>query len=474
MTDLTSLTITGAAADIRDRHLTSVALTEALLRNVDAGRHLNALIYWDSAHALAAAQNADQAINQGQSLGPLHGVPLVLKDNIHVARIPNTAGTPALRHFIPTEDAPVAKTLRDAGAIILGKANMHELGWGITSNNATFGPVKNAYDQSRFAGGSSGGTGAAIAARMAAGGLGTDTGGSVRIPAALNGIMGFRPTVKRYAQEGITPISSTRDTAGPMARSVADLALLDSVITEDFSPLEPRVLKGLRLGVDRGYFYRDIDTETLKITEAALTKLRLAGIEIIELNIPHLAELYAKIALPIALYEGKRDLLTYLATYQVGVTLNELASQIASPDVKALFAATIVGPQAISEAVYREALTIFRPQLQQAYAEAFEQCRIDALIFPTTPLPAQPILGSDENVMLNGHLAPTFSTFIQNTDPGSLVGIPGLTLPIGQTAQGLPIGIELDGPIQSDRRLLSIGLALELEEIFSSLAVTAS
>src|SRR5262245_60507571 len=142
MTDAASLTITEAVAAIQNRQLTSVALTEALLKNVDAGKHLNALIYCDQAHALAAARRADQTISQGQSLGPLHGVPLILKDNIHVAGIPNTAGTPAFRHFVPTEDAPVAKALITAGAIILGKANMHELGWGITSNNAAFGSVK--------------------------------------------------------------------------------------------------------------------------------------------------------------------------------------------------------------------------------------------------------------------------------------------------------------------------------------------
>src|SRR4029077_11214079 len=173
-----------------------------------------------------------------------------------------------------------------AGAIMLGKTNMHELAFGITSNNAAFGAVRTPYDTQRFAGGSSGGTGAAIAARLAPAGLGTDTGGSVRIPAALNGIVGLRPSLGRYNQEGITPIAHTRDTAGPMARAVCDLVLLDQIVTGDRSPVPAASLNTIRLGVARGAFYQDLDDEVAQCMENTLTVLRTAGCQIVEVNIP--------------------------------------------------------------------------------------------------------------------------------------------------------------------------------------------
>jgi len=229
--ELTELSAAEAAARIRAGTLKSEDLVRALVEVIERKRDLNAFITFDRERAIASAHKADTFAARKSFAGPLHGVPIVVKDNIHVAGLPNSAGTPALRDFVPTRNAPVAEKLIRAGAIVLGKTNMHELAFGITSNNAAFGPARNAYDPSRIAGGSSGGTANAIAARMAAAGLGTDTGGSVRIPAALNGIAGLRPTLGRYSQEGITPIAHTRDTAGPMAREVADLVLLDTIIT---------------------------------------------------------------------------------------------------------------------------------------------------------------------------------------------------------------------------------------------------
>jgi mandelamide amidase len=388
-------------------------------------------------------------------------VPIVIKDNIHVAGLPNSAGTPGLKGFVPTRNAPVAEKLIRAGAIVLGKANMHELAFGITSNNAAFGPARNAYDPTRIAGGSSGGTGNAIAARMAAAGLGSDTGGSVRIPAALNGIAGLRPTLGRYSQEGITPIAHTRDTAGPMAREVADLVLLDTIITGARDPVTAPALAGLRIGVDRAVFFRNLDTEVEQVTSAALDRLRQAGAEIVEVDMAGLVDLNGKVSFPVALYEANVDLSAYLKRYRIPLDLPGLAAQIASPDVKGLFATAIVpgAKDAVPQKAYLEALAA-RPALQQLYAETFRKHHIVALAFPTTPLPAAPI-GDDEKTKLNGADVPTFPTFIQNTDPGSNAGIPGLSVPIGRTAAGLPIGLELDGPAGSDRHLLGVGLALE-------------
>ncbi len=458
---LTELSAAEAASRIRAGTLQSEDLVRALTEAIERGSGLNAFITFDRDRAIASAHKADTRAARKTFAGPLHGVPIVIKDNIHVAGLPNSAGTPALRDFVPARNAAVAEKLIRAGAIVLGKTNMHELAFGITSNNAAFGPARNAYDPSRLAGGSSGGTGAAIAARMAPAGLGTETGGSIRIPAALNGIAGLRPTLGRYSQDGITPIAHTRDTAGPMAREVADLVLLDSVITGARDRVTAVSLRGLRLGVCRAVFFRGLESETERLTEGALDRLRAAGAEIVEVEMMGLVDLNAKVSFPVALYEARTDLTRYLKRFRPALDLPTLASRIASPDVKGLFASAIVpgAKDAVPAKAYLDALAA-RPQLQRLYAETFRKHDIAALVFPTTPLPAAPI-GDDEKTLLNGDQVPTFFTFIQNTDPGSNAGIPGLTVPIGRTTGGLPIGLELDGPANSDRRLLGIGLALE-------------
>ena len=458
--DLSELSAADAAQLIRENKLDSRALVKALLDQIDAGADLHAFIAIDREGALHAAANADRVRDGGKPLGPLHGVPIVVKDNIHVAGLPNTAGTPALRNFIPTAHAPVVKALIDAGAIVLGKNNMHELAFGITNDNAAFGSTRTPYDTRRFPGGSSGGTGAAIAARMAPAGLGSDTGGSVRVPAALNGISGLRPTVGRYSQEGITPISSTRDTAGPMARKVADLVLLDQIITGDHRAVQAADLRSIRLGVPRLPYYSNLDREVARIMDGTLSTLRTAGVQLVEIDMPDLIETANKVSFAVALYEGNVDLAAYLAKYNTGLTVRDVANRIASPDVKGLFDASIVGEQAIPEPVYREAVQKDRPKLRQLFADTFAKHRLDALVFPTTPLPAQPIENTIE-VMLNGKMLPTFFTFISNTDPGSNAGVPGLSVPMGLTSDGLPVGVALEGPAGSDRQLLAIGLALE-------------
>jgi len=304
-------------------------------------------------------------------------------------------------------------------------------------------------------------TAVAVAAGIVPLAVGTDTGGSVRIPAALNGIAGLRPTLGRYSQEGITPIAHTRDTAGPMAREVADLVLLDTIITGARDRVAPAQLRGLRVGISRAVFWKNLDAETERLATAALDRLRDAGVVAVEVDMPGLAELNGKVSFPVALYEANVDLTRYLKRYRIALDIKGLAERIASPDVKGLFASAIVpgAKDAIPEKVYRDALAA-RPVLQRLFAETFKTHGIAALVFPTTPLPAAPV-GDDQTTKLNGADVPTFPTFIQNTDPGSNAGIPGLTVPIGRTAAGLPVGLELDGPAGSDRRLLGIGLALE-------------
>jgi mandelamide amidase len=457
--DLTDLTAIQALEKLQAKEITSEHLVKAYLEHARTKKGLNAYIHLDEKKALDAARRTDEARQRGEALGPLAGLPIAIKDNIHVAGMPNTAGTPALKGFIPESHAPVAQALISAGAIVLGKTNMHELAFGITTINAAFGAAGNAYAPDHIAGGSSGGTGSAVAARIASAGLGTDTGGSVRIPAGLNGLVGLRPTIGRYSAEGVTPLSSTRDTPGPLGRTVADVALLDKVIAggEDVGPAD---LKQVRLGVARAPFWMDLDPETQRVSDDAIIKIKAAGVEIVDIEIPGLARLNEEAGFPIALYEAGRDLPAYLSRYKTGISVQELASKIASPDVKATFG-IILGDKAVPKGTYEHAMTRARPGLQQAYAEAFARYKIDAIVFPTTPLPARPIQGSETTVELNGKQAPAFPTYIRNTDPGSVAGIPGITIPVGMTRTGVPIGLEFDGAFWTDRRLLSIAKALE-------------
>ncbi len=458
--NLTELTATQAVALLRTGDLSSEKYATALLDQCRKHRSLNAFIWQDEGQVLEAARLADKRRGAGK-IGVLHGLPVLVKDNIDTANAPTTAGTPALRNNRPRADAPVVASLFSAGAIMLGKTNMHELASGLTSNNSAFGAVHNPYNPMMIPGGSSGGNGAAIASRMCAVGLGTDTGGSVRIPAALCGITALRPTLGRYPGNGIVPLAHTRDTAGPMARSVRDLALLDSVITGDRSPIRSAVLKGIRVGVPRGYFYAELDSSIAAIIEKALDRLRDAGCVLVEADIPaDLDKLYPATALPITYYETLHDLSRYLQESGTNVTIQELITQIASPDVKSIFETSVIGPQAPTREAYDIAMTQGRPALQAAYRDYFRKHNVMAMVFPTTVLPARAI-GEDVEVELNGKKVSTFFTYTHNVRPMTLVGIPGLSLPIGMTAAGLPVGLELDAPEGQDRDLLSLALALE-------------
>src|SRR5207237_7886727 len=271
--ELDRLTTAQAAADLCAGKITSKALTSAALSRAKARPDLNAFITLDEAGAAKAAQAFDAGRKKGAACKPLGGVPIVIKDNIEVAGLPSSAGTPALKGFVPRKDAPVAAKLRAAGAIIIGKTNMHELAFGISGYNGGFktGPepgVRNAYDATKIAGGSSSGTGAAIGARIVTAGLGTDTGASVRVPCALNGCASLRPTVGRYPQSGIAPISHTRDTAGPMASNVADVAILDRAIAGG-GAITAADLKEVRLGVDNSVL-ANLDGDTEAADKAAM------------------------------------------------------------------------------------------------------------------------------------------------------------------------------------------------------------
>jgi len=259
----------------------------------------------------------------------------------------------------------------------------------------------------------------------------------------------MRPTTLRWSQAGIVPLSHTRDTAGPMARHVADCVLLDGAITGGPTEVAPAPLKGLPLGVPRGYFWENLDGELAAILEAALARLRDEGVVLVEGDVANVAALDAAAGFPILLYETVIELERYAG----------LMAQVKRPSVKQALA-RLRGADAVSEDTYREALSKHRPALQETYRRYFRERGVAAMVFPTTPLPAAKI-GEDDTVMLNGVPVSTLSTFIRNLAPGSAAGIPGLSLPAGMTKAGLPVGLAIDAPEKSDRELLAIGLALE-------------
>ncbi|MCW8944492.1 MAG: indoleacetamide hydrolase [Sedimenticola sp.] len=472
---LIELSVTEAAEKIRRKEITSTQLTQALYRRIEANKQLNAFITLDKNRALEKARQADRITASGRPLPPLHGIPLVLKDNIDAIGWPTTAGTPGLLNNYPGQHAPVVDKLIDAGAFILGKNNMHELAFGITSDNTHFGSVGNPYNALMTPGGSSGGTAAAIAARMAPAGLGTDTGGSVRIPPALTGTVGFRPTVGRYSQAGIVPISHTRDTAGPITRTVEDTILINGIITDGPTQIEPADLKTVRLGVPRDYFYQNLDNTSRPVIEEALNRLKEQGVTLVAADLPGLHELNEKIGFPLAIYEVLRDIPKYLDKSQAQIAFSDVIKQLASPDVKFVLGELALGKDgkigteddAIPTQVYQEAVGEHRAKLQTLYQEYFAKNNLDGMLFPTTLLPARRTAISAKTVDLNGQQVPTFQTYIHNTDPSSNAGIPGITLPIGMTSSGLPIGLELDGPADSDEQILAI--ALSIESLFEKL-----
>jgi mandelamide amidase len=451
-------------AAIHAKKITATAVAKAAIERAEQLKDLNAFIFLNKDGALATAAEIDE----GRS-GLLAGLPIVIKDNINTADMPTSGGTPALHNAQPRDNAPSFQALFKAGAVIIGKTNLHELAFGITSTNLSSfaGPVKNPYDKTRIPGGSSGGTAAAIAAGIVTCGLGTDTGGSTRIPAALTGIVGLRPSVgnggsaRRYNDDNmVVPISHTRDTVGPMGRTVADVALLDSVITGT-AMVKAEPLKGKRLGIPAA-FWAGLDRDVEAVTKAARAKLADAGVVLVDVDMPGLFEQNAKVSFPVALHEPIADIPAYLKASGIeDITLADIAGKIASPDVKGAFGA--ITADAFG-AAYQDAITVQRPSLQKMYEAYFRDNNLDGILFPTTVAPAPPIdaeKGSGEMSINGGAPVPTFDTMIRNTDPGSNAGIPGLSLFAGMTPGGLPVGLEIDGAVGSDAKLLGLGLSIE-------------
>ena len=457
--DLADLSAVVAVGRMVRGELTAERYAGALLERCAAGRALNAFITLEPDRVLEAARACDLARRSGKT-GALFGLPIPIKDSLNTRDYPTTAGTAALRHFRPAEDAPLVGVLRSAGAVVLGKTNLEELSWGWTSNNGTFGAVRNPYDPTRIPGGSSGGTAAAIAARMAPLGVAEDTEGSIRVPAALCGVMGLRPTTGRYPTHGCVPITALFDQVGPHARTVGDLALFDSVAASDPRPLKHLPLQGVRLGVVRDYWFRDLDAEVERVTEAALARLKDAGAEVVDSELPGLERLIDLITDQVQNHDVRLALASYLEEFHAGVTFPQLFSQV-SPEIQALFRSDVLpgGANFVSEAEYGAAVHTHLPALKRLYREYFARTHAAAIVFPATSVPAQPI-GDVAPVSIRGKQVPFPTAIAHNIAPGSTAGLPGLVLPAGLTTGGLPVAIELDAAAGTDRTLLALGVSV--------------
>lgn len=460
---LHDLTLVDVLEGLNSRTFSAEELVRALISRARHYTDLNAFIAFDDEQILTDARRADKRRAEGDA-APLLGVPIVLKDNIDVAGLVTTGGTNALRHNVVKRTAPVAQRLLDAGAIVFGKSNLHELAFGCTSNNASFGAVRNPYDPDRIAGGSSGGTAAAVGARLAPAGIGSDTGGSVRIPAGFCGNAGLRPTTDRYPAGGMVPISHSRDTAGPMARSVADLRLLDSILAgRDVAPSTLPNLSDIRIGVPRAHFFDALDRSVATGAEATLERLKSYGVTLVYADIPDVEVVHKAGNFPVLLYEAVVDLNAYLAANETGLDFAAVVAEVGSPDVRQILE-PLLGDGGIEESVYREALTVHRPRLQEIYTTYFAEQQVDAVIYPTVPVLPVLIDQPQSGAMEDGDTVPGINLFDRNTGPASNAGIPSLTMPSGVDENGLPLSFTLDAPVGEDDALLALGIALEAVE----------
>jgi aspartyl-tRNA(Asn)/glutamyl-tRNA(Gln) amidotransferase subunit A len=424
---------------------------EACLENIRRDNDtLKAIITVTDGLAQEMAEACDRARAEGRWLGLLHGMPVALKDNIETAGIRTTSGAKYLADHIPNENAPVVDSLRAQGAVIIGKANMQELAWGVVSDNPVFGQCRNPWNPAHIAGGSSGGSGAAVAADMCVGALGTDTGGSVRLPASMTGVTGLRPTHGRIPIRGITPVSVQNDSVGPMARSVTDVARIFAALAT-YDPLDPHSadqplehflhtlhegVKDLRIGVPRNFFFEDVHPEVEQAVREALAIFAQLGAHLVPIDVPG-AE------------EAQRHT-TVIAYADACAYHKDRLDNTPEAFSKAVYERMILGRD-FSGVDYAEALR-GRENWRRALKHVFEQ--VDVIAAPATPYPPPPIKA-------DGDLHARTQHATRFTYGGALASIPGISLPCGFTADGLPIGLMLEAAWWREPALFRAGAAYQ-------------
>jgi aspartyl-tRNA(Asn)/glutamyl-tRNA(Gln) amidotransferase subunit A len=436
-------TIAALARAIRAGELSAeAATTECLERIAERNASVNAFIAVLADQALAQAKHADAELAKGHDRGPLHGVPLSLKDIIDLRGVPTTAATKVRNGHVAAQDATVVARLRDAGAIFLGKANLHEFAFGTTNEDSAFGPVRHPLDPNRSPGGSSGGSAASVLDGMAYASIGTDTGGSVRIPSAACGLVGLKPSFGEVPLDGVVPLSTTMDHVGPLCRSVEDAALVhDALCGRAAQSPTPRPVQGLRFGVLRGYFTALLDPQVAASYESTCARLADAGATLDNAEIAHagdIAPIYLHIVLCEAAALHAKTLDSHADDYTPNVRIRlEMGRYILAED----YVRALRGRQLLIDEV--------DAALQQH----------DALLLPSLAVPAVRLgaavvkIGSSEE--------PVRNITLRLTQLFNITGHPALTLPSGATGDGLPIGVQLAGGRNRTHELLSVAAAVE-------------
>jgi aspartyl-tRNA(Asn)/glutamyl-tRNA(Gln) amidotransferase subunit A len=434
-----------AAELVQARALSSLGLTSACLERISARNEaLRAFITVMADQALAEAARADAEIAAGHYRGALHGIPVSIKDLADVAGIPTTAGSAVTpRH--PVHDAPVVRNLRRAGAVIIGKTNLHEFAYGTTSDETAFGAVRHPMDPSRSPGGSSGGAAVSIVEGMAMGALGTDTGGSIRIPAAVCGIVGLKPTYGEISCEEVVPLSTTLDHVGPITRTVRDCVALFLAMRDGEVAPAPRVAaaQSAWLGIPRGYFFEKLDDDVRELFERARSALEQAGHSIADVNIPlaeRTADVYLHIGLPESAWYHGPALETEAERYSPGVRRRiELGRYVLAEDyLRAMHA---------------------RDVLRRQVDKALEG--LDALLLPTLPIGA-PLIGAN-SVRVGSTDEPLRAIMLRLTQLFDITGHPAIAIPCGTGRDGFPRSLQLVGHRGGTERLLDVAAAVEAQ-----------
>jgi len=462
------LTVAELARALRRREVSSRELTRAFLDRIDKYRGLNAFITLDAERSLAQAQAADARLAKGEA-GPVTGVPIAQKDIFCAEGWPTTCGSKMLSNFIAPYDATVIERFNAAGAVILGKTNMDEFAMGSSNETSHYGPVKNPWDPKSVPGGSSGGSAAAVAARLAPAATGTDTGGSIRQPAALTSLTGLKPSYGRVSRYGMIAFASSLDQGGPMARSAEDCAILLNAMAgfdpRDSTSLDRPVpdyaatlgddIQGLRIGLPREYFGEGLHAEIARAVEAAVDQLKKLGADVVDVELPN-----SKLAVPCYYVLAPAEASSNLSRYD-GVRYGYRTSEY--DDLMDMYCKTraegfgaevkrriMIGTYALS-AGYYDAYYLKAQKLRRLIAEdftrAFAHC--DVILGPATPTTAFK-LGAKTDDPVAMYLNDIY------TVPVNLAGLPGLSVPAGFDRQGLPIGLQIIGKYFDEARLLNV------------------
>jgi aspartyl-tRNA(Asn)/glutamyl-tRNA(Gln) amidotransferase subunit A len=474
MTDLADLSIVAAAAGLRAGDFTAGDLLDAVTRRASITEaHLHAYLTLDQEGARAAAEQADRELAAGTDRGPLHGIPIAIKDNLCTRGMETTCSSKILAGYVPPYDASVVTRLREAGAVLTGKANLDEFAMGSSTENSAFGPTRNPWDTDRVPGGSSGGAAAAVAVGSALGALGTDTGGSVRQPASLCGVVGVKPTYGLVSRYGLIAFASSLDQVGPLTRSVADAAvLLEAIagwdrhdatsIREDVPALAGSLGKGvagLRVGVVAELSGEGIAPQVDDAVRSAVDRLAHAGAEIVDVSLPTTAEgistyyliAPAEASANLARFDGVR----YGLRVDGATTEEMMAKSRGEGFGPEVIRRILLGTYALSagyyDAFYGQAQRA-RTLLRREFAGAYEQ--VDVLISPTSPTTAF-ALGEKTSDPLTMYLSDIC------TVPSNLVGHPAVSLPIGLDDAGLPIGIQVMAPALGEEVMFQVAAAIE-------------